>query len=112
MLGAILLVEHWNVPKGQTSHAFDCAPMNTMPEIAKAQGCKWDPLVNAWLSKEAFEESENLSTVEAFLSQGLWRHYLHQNGSGIVKPEYERLLGAWLTKREHVIHCQLTLRKS
>lgn len=86
--------------------------MNTMPEIAKAQGCKWDPLVNAWLSKEAFEESENLSTVEAFLSQGLWRHYLHQNGSGIVKPEYERLLGAWLTKREHVIHCQLTLRKS
>jgi hypothetical protein len=100
-----------------TTHRLDasgyiCAPNGAIPDVARARGCEFDGLSFHWFPKEHTEDKDNLAILREFQEHGPWLRYLDKEGKYPIPPDNLVLTSAYLTRREHIIHCKYALRQT
>ncbi|KZL70125.1 hypothetical protein CT0861_01362 [Colletotrichum tofieldiae] len=89
-----------------------CAPNGAIPEVARERGCEFDGLSFHWFPKERFEDEDNLALLREFENDGPWHRYVDKEGKVEIPQGNKVLKAAWLTRREHIIHCKYALRQT
>ncbi|OHW91547.1 hypothetical protein CSPAE12_09852 [Colletotrichum incanum] len=72
-----------------------CAPNGAIPEVA-----------------QRFEDEYNLALLREFENDGPWHRYVDKEGKIEIPQDNKVLKAAWLTRREHIIHCKYALRQT
>ncbi|EMD84668.1 hypothetical protein COCC4DRAFT_155384 [Bipolaris maydis ATCC 48331] len=89
-----------------------CAPSGTHPSVAHQRGCEYNWMSFHWLPKDRFN-AENRALIREFEELGPWHRFSDAEGTQVMSAE-ETILSTrfWLTKREHLHHCQFSLRQA
>ncbi|KAF6823439.1 hypothetical protein CMUS01_10697 [Colletotrichum musicola] len=89
-----------------------CAPNGAIPAVARERGCEWDNLSFHWFPKDHTEDEDNRALLREFENNGPWHRYIDQEGKHEIPNDNKVLKAAWLTRREHIVHCKYALRQT
>ncbi|EAT77777.1 hypothetical protein SNOG_14925 [Parastagonospora nodorum SN15] len=104
--------QHTHCQSDLDTSGYLCAPSGTHPSVARQRGCEYDWMSFHWLPKNRFDE-ENQALIREFEQLGPWHRFADAEGTQVMSPD-ETMLSTrfWLTKREHLHHCQFSLRQA
>ncbi|KAH8777823.1 hypothetical protein F5883DRAFT_487324 [Diaporthe sp. PMI_573] len=108
-----VLIWQFQQPKRRLDvSGYICAPNGAIPDVARARGCEFDGLSFHWFPKEHTEDNDNRAILREFEDLGPWPRYLDKEGKYPIPADNLVLTSAYLTRREHIIHCKYALRQT
>src|SRR5690242_4580191 len=89
-----------------------CAPNGVSPAVAHSRGCAFDWMSFHWLPASRFDAA-NTALIAEFNAIAPWKRYADAAGKRELTVD-EMLSGtsAFLTRREHLHHCQYSVRQA
>lgn len=112
IVAVTLHVRHPSSRRPLDVSGYICAPNGAIPAVAEERGCGFDGLSFHWFDREHVEDEDNVALVQEFLGHGPWHRYLDAEGEYEIPADNKVLVAAYLTRREHIIHCQYALRQT
>ncbi|KAI1673236.1 hypothetical protein L13192_04095 [Pyrenophora tritici-repentis] len=89
-----------------------CAPNGVPVSVAHARGCEFDWMSFHWLPRGRFD-AENLALIQEFEAIRPWQRFADAAGTQLLSRD-DMMAGtsAFLTRREHLHHCQYSVRQA
>lgn len=122
LLGISVVIQFWGTRffgsgPGCLGRSLDvsgyiCAPNGAIPEVARSRGCEFDGLSFHWFPKDHTSDADNQALLDEFQANGPWHRFLDKEGKHEIPSDNVVLKSAYLTRKEHIIHCKYALRQT
>ncbi|WQF76112.1 hypothetical protein CDEST_01126 [Colletotrichum destructivum] len=85
-----------------------CAP-NTSPRSLAGAGAPSTACCSTGSPRSASRTKENRALLREFENDGPWHRYIDEEGKHEIPQGNQVFKAAWMTRREHIIHCKYVL---